>query len=48
MVSPVRTAGMVPYVKWSRPRQYCRAIFTATSTDTDPESQKTTVSAPTG
>ena len=31
-----------------RLRQYCSAIFTATSTDTDPESLKNTVSKPAG
>lgn len=33
--------------RW-RLRQYCSAIFTATSTDTDPESLKNTVSSPAG
>ena len=29
-------------------RQYCSAIFAATSTDTEPESEKNTVSRPAG
>jgi hypothetical protein len=29
-------------------RQYCNAILTATSTDTEPESLKNTVSSPSG
>ncbi|CFR89450.1 Uncharacterised protein [Mycobacterium tuberculosis] len=31
-----------------RPRQYCSAILAATSTDTEPESLKNTVSRPAG
>jgi hypothetical protein len=51
MVSPVPAAGMfpdMPDMRWPRLRQYCSAIFTATSTDTDPESQTNTVSSPDG
>jgi hypothetical protein len=51
MVSPVPAAGMfpdTPDMRWPRLRQYCSAIFTATSTDIDPESQKNTVSNPDG